>query len=94
MLGQQVEQDRQLRLVIEVAGDELERVGVERREQLLVAEAQQLLEAGRFGQNSWFFSRCDDRYRLVPGSSGFTGRAGMPGTLAVMPGVGQSGVVR
>jgi hypothetical protein len=44
-LGQQGEQDRQLRLVIEVAGDDLERIRVEHGQQLLVGEAQQLLQA-------------------------------------------------
>ena len=47
VLGQQVEQDRQLGLVVEVAGDDLERVGVEDGEQLVVAQAQQLLQAPR-----------------------------------------------
>jgi hypothetical protein len=51
VLGQQVEQDRQLRLVIELAGDDGERIGVEDREQLLVGQAQQLLQAVR-AQNS------------------------------------------
>jgi hypothetical protein len=54
VLGQQVEQDRQLRLVVEVTRDELEGVGVERREQLLVAEAQQLLKVGRATQSRCF----------------------------------------
>jgi hypothetical protein len=54
VLGQQVEQDRQLRLVVEITRDELERVGVERREQLLVAEAQQLLKVGRATQSRCF----------------------------------------
>ena len=44
MLLQQVEQDRQLRLVIEVARDDLERIGVEDRQQLVVGEAEPVLE--------------------------------------------------
>jgi len=52
-LGQQVEQDRQLGAMVEVAADQVERIGVERREQLLVGEAEQLLEVGR-AQKSWF----------------------------------------
>jgi hypothetical protein len=35
-LGGQRQQDRQLRPVLELAGDQLERVGVERRAKLLV----------------------------------------------------------
>jgi hypothetical protein len=44
VIGEQVEQDRQLGLVIEVAGDDLERIGVEDREQLVVRQAEQVLE--------------------------------------------------
>ena len=44
VLLQQVEQDRQLRLVIEVARDDLERIGVEDRQQLVVGEAEPVLE--------------------------------------------------
>jgi hypothetical protein len=36
VLGKEVEQNRQLRLVIEVAGDDLERIRVEDRQQLVV----------------------------------------------------------
>jgi hypothetical protein len=36
VLLQQVQQDRQLGLVVEVAGDDLERIGVEDRQQLVV----------------------------------------------------------
>ena len=43
-VGEQVEQDRQLGLVIEVAGDDLERVGVEDGQQLVVGEPEQVLE--------------------------------------------------
>ena len=43
-LGEQVEQDRQLRLVLELAADHRERVGVEDREQLLVVQPEQLLQ--------------------------------------------------
>jgi hypothetical protein len=46
-LGEQVEQDRQLGPVVELAADQLERLGVERRQQLLVGEAEQLLQAAR-----------------------------------------------
>jgi hypothetical protein len=56
MIRQQVEQDRQLGLVVEVAGDDLERVGVEDRQQLLVREAEQLLEACG-PQGSWLLPR-------------------------------------
>ena len=52
MIGEQVEQDRQLGLVVELPGDDLERIGVEDREQLIVAQAQQLLEAGGAAQKS------------------------------------------
>ena len=45
MVGQRIEQDRQLRLVIEVAGDNLEWVGVEHGEQLVVGQPQSLLQA-------------------------------------------------
>jgi hypothetical protein len=92
VLGEQVEEDRQLRLVIEVAADDLERVGVEDGEQLLVRQAQQLLQPVRT-QNSWFSSRPDGRCRRVPGSSGFAGITAMSDTLAVMPGAGVSGPV-
>ena len=44
MLGDQIEQDRQLGLVIQVAGDDLERVGVQDLEQLLVGEAEPVLK--------------------------------------------------
>jgi len=93
VIRQQVEQDRQLGLVVEFAGDDLERVGVEDRQQLLVGEAEQILEPGGL-QNSWFSSRRDGRYRRVPGSVVFTGGTAMPDTLAVMPGAGVSGMVR
>jgi hypothetical protein len=55
-LGEEVQEDRQLRLVVELAGDDGERVGVEGPEQLLLAQAQQLLQAlcGGRAQNSWF----------------------------------------
>jgi len=55
-LGQEVEQDRQLGLVLELARDDRERVGVECAQQLLVAQAEQLLQAlgGGRAQNSWF----------------------------------------
>jgi hypothetical protein len=36
VIRQQVEQDRQLGLVLQIAGDDLERIGVEDREQLVV----------------------------------------------------------
>jgi hypothetical protein len=44
VIGEQVEQDRQLGLVVEVAGDDLERIGVEDREQLVVRQVEQVLE--------------------------------------------------
>jgi hypothetical protein len=54
-LGQQVEQDRQLGLVVELRADQLERIRVQGGEELLVGEAQQLLEVrGAAGQKSWF----------------------------------------
>jgi hypothetical protein len=40
--------------VIEVAGDQFERIGVEDRQQLLVGEAEEVLELRRATQNSWF----------------------------------------
>jgi hypothetical protein len=52
-LCEQVEQDRQLGLVIELTGDDAQRIGVERGEQLLLAEAEQLLQMlRRRAQNS------------------------------------------
>jgi hypothetical protein len=93
VLGQQVEKDRQLRLVIEVAADHLERLGVENREQLVVAQAQQLLQAVR-AQNSWFISRRDGRCCPVPGSRGFAGRTSMLETIPVTPGAVPFGLVR
>ena len=46
-LGEQIEQDRQLGPVVEIAGDDLERARSEHGQQLVVLEPQQLLEAGR-----------------------------------------------
>ena len=55
LLGER-EEDRQLGPVVEVAGDEAERVGVEDGAELVVGEAQAPLEdgCGRTAQNSWF----------------------------------------
>jgi len=54
-LGQQVEQDGQLGPVVELAADQLERIGVQRGQQLLVGEAEELLQVRRrAGQKSWF----------------------------------------
>jgi hypothetical protein len=36
VVGDQIQQDRQLGLVLQIAGDDLERIGVEDREQLVV----------------------------------------------------------
>jgi hypothetical protein len=44
VLLQQVEQDRQLGLVIELARDDLERIGVENLKQLVVGEAEPVLK--------------------------------------------------
>jgi hypothetical protein len=52
VIGEQVEQDRQLGLVVELPADDLERIGVEDPEQFVVAQAQQLLKAGGAAQNS------------------------------------------
>src|SRR5688572_13620256 len=52
-LREQVEQDRQLGLVLERSRQHGERVLVEHAEQLLVGEAQQLLEVAG-AQKSWF----------------------------------------
>jgi hypothetical protein len=46
-LREEVEQDRKLGPVVELAADQLERLRVERRQQLLVAEAEELLEMTR-----------------------------------------------
>jgi hypothetical protein len=44
VLGDQVEQDRQLGLVLEITGDDLERAGVEDGQQLVVGEPEQVLK--------------------------------------------------
>jgi hypothetical protein len=82
VLGQQIEQDRQLGLVVQFARDQLERIGVEDHEQLLVAESQELLEEGRAAQNSGFLSRRDGRCRRMSGSRRFAGRTAMPDTVS------------
>jgi hypothetical protein len=67
-LGEQVEQDRQLRLVLELAGDDRQRVGVEDREQLVLAQAEQLLQVLRRRAQSSCFSEADGtppRYRVL-----------------------------
>jgi len=79
--------------VVEVAAHHLERVGVEDDQQLVVVQAQQLLQARR-AQNSWFSSRRDGVYRRVSGSVDFAGETPMPSTLAVTPGAGAFGMVR
>jgi hypothetical protein len=43
-VGEQVEQDRQLRPVLELAAQQLQRAGVERADQLLVGEAEEVLQ--------------------------------------------------
>ncbi len=50
------EEDRQLGLVVEVAADDLERVGVENGQQLVVGQAEAVLQegGGGGGQKSWF----------------------------------------
>jgi hypothetical protein len=90
VLGEEVEQDRQLGLVVEITGDDLERIRVENREQLVVGQAQQVLKL-RGLQNSWFFSRRDGLYRPVTGSIGFAGITGTPDTLLVAIGRGRHG---
>jgi hypothetical protein len=79
--------------VVEITGDDLERIGVEDREQLVVGQAQPLLELGGL-QNSWFSSRRDGRRWRVPGSVEFAGGTATPDTLAVMAGGGLFGLVR
>jgi hypothetical protein len=83
VLAQQVQQNRQLGLVVEVIGDDLERIRVEDREQLVVGQAQQILELCGL-QSGWCFSRRDEPYRPVTGSSGFAGITATPDTLAVI----------
>jgi hypothetical protein len=56
-LGEQVEQDRQLGPVVELAADQLERLCVERRQQLLVGQSEELLQVAR---------RADSRRRRLP----------------------------
>jgi hypothetical protein len=46
-LGEEIEQDRQLGPVVELAADQVQRLGVERRQQLLVAQAEELLQMAR-----------------------------------------------
>src|SRR3954470_14673919 len=53
-LGEQVEQDRQLRLVVKLAGEDGQRVLVQDDEQLIVGEAEEGLEMARSAQKSWF----------------------------------------
>src|SRR6201999_3986435 len=53
-IGKQVEQDRQLGVVVGLAAHHLHRGGVEHGEQLVVAEPEQLLEVRGAAQNSWF----------------------------------------
>jgi hypothetical protein len=55
LLGQR-QQDRQLRLVLEIAAEDGQRVGVEDRQQLVVGEPEAVLQqcGGGGGQNSWF----------------------------------------
>jgi hypothetical protein len=52
-LREQLEQDWELGLVLELSADQLERIRVQRGQQLLVGEAEQLLQVGGL-QNSWF----------------------------------------
>ena len=55
LLGER-EEDRQLRLVVEVAAEHRERVGVQDGQQLVVGEAEAVLQqrGGGGGQKSWF----------------------------------------
>jgi hypothetical protein len=55
LLGQR-QQDRQLGLVVEVAADQLERVGAQDRQELVVGEPEAVLQegGGGRGQKSWF----------------------------------------
>jgi hypothetical protein len=55
LFGQR-EQDRQLRLVVELAAENAERIGVEDRQQLVVGEPEPVLQqgGGGGGQKSWF----------------------------------------
>jgi hypothetical protein len=55
LLGQR-QQDRQLGLVVEVAADQLQRVGAEDGQQLVVGQPEAVLQqrGGGGGQNSWF----------------------------------------
>jgi hypothetical protein len=57
LLGQR-EQDRQLRLVVELAAEDAERIGVEDRQQLVVGEPEPVLQqrGGGGGQKSSWFS--------------------------------------
>jgi hypothetical protein len=55
LLGER-EEDRKLRLVVEVAADDRERVGVQDGQQLVVGQAEAVLQqrGGGGGQKSWF----------------------------------------
>jgi hypothetical protein len=55
LFGQR-QQDRQLRLVVELAAEDAQRVGVEDRQQLVVGEPEPVLQQGGRGggQKSWF----------------------------------------
>ena len=55
LLGQR-EEDRQLRLVVQVAADDRQRVGVQDGQQLVVGEPEAVLQQrrGGGGQKSWF----------------------------------------
>jgi hypothetical protein len=55
LLGER-EEDRQLGLVVQLAGQDSERIGVQDRQQLVVGEPEAVLQqgGGGGGQNSWF----------------------------------------
>jgi len=80
--------------VVQLAGEDGQRILVEDGQQLLVAEPEERLEMPGLTQKSWFSSRCDGSYRRVSGSVAFAGGTAIPGTLAVMPGAGDFGTVR
>jgi hypothetical protein len=54
VLGQQVEQDPELRPVLELAAHQLQSAGVQRADQLLVGEAEKVLQGlGGVGGGWW-----------------------------------------
>ncbi|MET0603700.1 MAG: hypothetical protein ABW167_17080 [Baekduia sp.] len=65
LLGQR-EQDRQLRLVVELAAEDAERVGVEDRQQLVVGEAEPVLQQGGGGGGQQILRTAGSRRRRLP----------------------------